>query len=220
MLPFGQLINATITNMTRAAITHLLTEFGPVTAFFIAAQFTSFFTATAILLGSTIITLGLSWCYERRVALMPLIASLFVIIPGYMTFQFKNEGFLIFGDSLFYFLMAAAVGSGLLINKLILKSIFEATFAMSDIGWKILSIRWVLILTLAGIGNELVRIYFTPEIWVNYKLVKIILLVLFGVWQFYLARQHRLPGISNAWGLRLKRFSNIHYSDQVSETTL
>ena len=204
--------------MTKAAAIHLLTEFSPVLAFFIVGQFYSFYIATTVLLTFTFAALAIGWIYERRVALMPIIASLFVIIPGYMTLHFQEPGILIFGDSLFYFLMAAAVGGGLLVNHYFLKVIFEATFAMADEGWKILSQRWTIAFLLAGVGNEIVRIYLTPEIWVDYKFVKVIIVALFGIWQFRLSRRYRIPGISNDWGLRLKRFSHIHYSDNVTET--
>ena len=206
--------------MTKAAAIHLLTEFSPVLAFFVVGQFYSFYTATAVLLAFTVISLLIGWVYEKRIALMPIIASAFVIIPGYMTLQFANEDFLIFGDSLFYFLMGGVVGGGLLINQYVLKSIFEATFAMADEGWRILSYRWTIAFILAGIGNEVVRIYFSPEVWVDYKFVKVIIVALFGIWQFRLSRRYRLPGISNDWGLRLKRFSHVHYSRNVTETTL
>ena len=205
--------------MTRAAAIHLLTEFSPVLAFFAVGQFYDFYTATAVLLVFTVAALLVGWIYEKRIALMPIIASMFVIIPGYMTLQFANEGFLIFGDSLFYFLMGAVVGGGLLVNQYALKAIFEATFAMADEGWRKLSVRWTIAFLLAGIGNEIVRIYFSPEVWVDYKFVKVILIALFGVWQFRLSRRYRLPGVSNDWGLRLKRFNHIHYSDKVTETT-
>ena len=204
--------------MTKAAAIHLLTEFSPVLAFFIVGQFYSFYIATAVLLTFTVVALAIGWIYEKRIALMPIIASLFVIIPGYMTLQFQSPGILIFGDSLFYFLMAAAVGGGLLVNRLFLKAIFEATFAMADEGWRILSLRWTVAFLLAGIGNEIVRIYLTPEIWVDYKFVKVIIVALFGIWQFRLSRRYRIPGVSNEWGLRLKRFSHVHYSANVTET--
>jgi len=119
-----------------------------------------------------------------------------------MTLHFTSEQFLIFGDSLFYFLMAAVVTLGLLANRLVLKAIFEATFAMHDKGWRILSWRWAAIFLLAGVGNELVRIYLTPEIWIDYKFVKVVIIAIFGFWQFNLARRYRIPGISNEWGLR------------------
>lgn len=192
--------------MTKTAALHLFTEFSPVLAFFIAGQFYSFFVATGTLLLFTLLSLALSWWHEGRLALMPIIASVFVIIPGLLTLGYTNEDFLILGDSLFYFLMALLVGGGLLVGKLWLKTIFEATFAMADTGWRILSWRWTAMFIIAGLGNELVRIFLTPEIWVDYKFVKVIIIALFGFWQFRLARRYRIPDISNPWGLRLKRF--------------
>ena len=170
--------------MTRAALLHLLTEFSPVLAFFITGRFYDFYTATTVLLIFTIISLLISWLAERRIALMPLLSGAFVVIPGAITLYFSNPDALIFSDSLFYFLMATVVGVGLYLNRYILKTIFEATFAMQNEGWYILSYRWMILFILAGFGNEIVRIFFPPEIWIDYKFVKLIIITLFGFYQF------------------------------------
>jgi intracellular septation protein len=188
--------------MTHAAVLHLLTEFSPVLAFFVTGRFYDFYTASAVLLIFTSISLVISWIIERRIALMPLIAGTFVIIPGGFTLYFSNPDVLIFGDTLFYFLMASAVGLSMCFNRYILKDIFEATFAIKDAGWYILSYRWMILFILAGSGNEIVRIFFSPEAWVDYKFVKVIVIILFSLYQFKIAKEYRIEGQSNRWGLR------------------
>ena len=189
--------------MTRAAAINLLTEFTPVLAFFVAGQFYSFFVATAILLIFTVAALAVSWLHDRSIAFFPIFSGIFVVVSGLITLYFKEPNALIFADSLYYFVVAGIIGVGMLRDRLFLKWLFERTFAMADAGWRILSWRWLIAFVVAGIGNEIVRIFLTPEVWVDYKFVKVILIAGFGFYQFTLSKRYRIPEISNEWGLRL-----------------
>ena len=195
--------------MTRAAAVNLLSEFAPVLAFFIAGQFYDFFTATAILLGFTVVSLAATWIQDRSIAFFPIFSGVLVIGSGLITLYFKAPDALIFSDTLYYFAIAGVIGVGLPRHKYFLKWIFQRTFAMADIGWEILSYRWMYMFVAAGIGNEIVRIFLTPEVWVDYKFVKVLLLAGFGFYQFTLSRRYRLPDVSNEWGLRIKKDTEV-----------
>lgn len=189
--------------MNPKALLHLLNEFVPIIAFFISAQLFSFYTATTILISSTVIALATGWYFERRIPILPIISGFFVVISGLITIFYKAPDALIFGDSLYYLLMGFTILGGLFFKVNILKWIFEATFAMEDIGWHILARRWVLIFLLAGVANEIARYTLTPEDWVNFKVLKVVTIALFGFYQFTLSRRYRLKDHSNAWGLRI-----------------
>lgn len=188
--------------MNTKALLHLTNEFAPIITFFLAAQIYSFFTATAVLIVSTIIALSVGWYCEKRFPVIPIISAFFVIISGAITLVYRAPDALIFADSLYYFLMGITTLGGLLLGKNILKSIFETTFAMSDKGWRILAHRWIIIFLLAGIINEIARFHLSPEEWVNFKVLKVITIAIFGFYQFTLSRRYRLQELSNAWGLR------------------
>jgi len=188
--------------MNIKALLHLTNEFAPIVAFFIAAQIYSFFTATAVLVFFTVLALTLGWIFEKRFPIIPIISAFFVIISGAITLIYKAPDALIFADSLYYFLMGITTLSGLLLGKNFLKLIFETTFAMSDLGWRILANRWVIIFLAAGMINEIARFQLSPEEWVNFKVLKVITIAIFGFYQFTLSRRYRLPELSNAWGLR------------------
>ena len=193
--------------MTRAAVIHLLTEFAPVLVFFVAGQITSFFTATALLVISTFIALVIGWLYERRIPFLPIVSGIFVIVSGLITLLYSEPDALILADTLYYLLLALVVGAGLPYHRYFLKWLFESTFAMHDTGWRILSLRWFAVFMVAGVVNEAVRLLASPEFWIDYRFVKVILIAVFGFWQFRLSRRYRIPEISNEWGLRLERFS-------------
>ena len=188
--------------MNKKALLHLSNEFAPVFAFFIAAQFCSFYFATAVLIVSTLVALGLGWYFEKRFPVFPIISGFFVVVSGVITIVHHTPNALIFADSLYYFLMGIVIALGLAFQVNILKLIFERTFAMQNIGWLILARRWIIIFLLAGTANEIARHTLTPEVWVNFKVLKVITITIFGFYQFNLSKKYRIPEISNEWGLR------------------
>lgn len=188
--------------MPQKALLNLLNEFTPIFGFFLAVQFFSFYTATSILMALTIITLSIGWYCEKHLPVLPIISGFFVIISGFITIIYHTPDALIFADSLYYFLMGLTIATGLIFKVNILKLILARVFAMQDMGWKILAVRWIVILLLGGIANEIVRQLATPEVWVNFKVIKVTAITLFGLYQFTLSRKYRLPDISNEWGLR------------------
>lgn len=188
--------------MNKKALLHLLNEFFPVLGFFVAVQFFSFYTATSILMTLTVLALSIGWYFERHLPVLPIISGFFVIISGFITIIYKAPDALIFADSLYYFLMGLVIAAGLIFKVNILKLIFARVFAMNDTGWKILAIRWVVIFLLGGIANEVVRQFATPEVWVQFKVLKVLTITIFGFYQFTLSRKYRIPEISTEWGLR------------------
>jgi intracellular septation protein len=188
--------------MNLKALIHLVNEFSPVVAFFIAAQFYTFYTATVVLIISTLAALAMGWYFEKSFPVLPIISGAFVVISGLITISHQDPNALIFADSLYYFLMGLTVAASLMYGKNILKIIFDKTFAMEDKGWSVLAHRWIMIFLLAGIANELARHYFTPEVWVNFKILKVVTITIAGLYQFKLSRKYRIPELSNSWGIR------------------
>ncbi|MEM9336949.1 MAG: septation protein IspZ [Patescibacteria group bacterium] len=193
--------------MTKAAAIHLLTEFAPVLIFFVAGQLLPFETAAILLVITTALAMALSLWYEGRLPFLPLVSGVLIIISGLITYFYQAPDALILGDTLYYLLLALIVGAGLSHRWYFLKWLFQSTFAMKDEGWRILSYRWLLVFIVAAIVNELVRVFATPEVWVDYRFAKVILIAGFGFYQFTLSRRYRLEGESNKWGLRLNKLS-------------
>jgi intracellular septation protein len=150
----------------------------------------------------TVVALLTGWHFERHLPILPIISGVFVIISGIITLVYQAPDALIFADSLYYFLMGLTIAVGLTFKVNILKMIFARVFAMHDIGWKILAMRWVIIFLLGGSANEIVRQLATPEVWVHFKVLKVATIAIFGFYQFTLSKKYRIPELSNEWGLR------------------
>lgn len=189
-------------NASPRTIAAILIEFGPLVLFFVTFEIFNFMTSVAILVGAMIVTLIASIRLYKKVALFPLFASLTVIIFGVLTVVLHNPQYIIFKDTLYFGGFGLIILIPLLFGKLILKSLFNTIFAITDRGWRIVSIRWIIVMLAIAISNEWARVYFTPEQWVTYKFIVLIGLIVFSVWQFFLARRERLPHAS-PWGLRI-----------------
>lgn len=187
---------------SRRASIHLITEFVPVVAFFLAGNFLDLRSATIILIVTTISALivGL-WC-ANRIPVLPVISTIFVLISGGISLREHTAEALIIADSLYYFLLAGVVAGGLSMRRNVLRAVFGHTFAITAEGWNVLAIRWITIFILAGAANEWVRIALTPEAWFDFRFMKVLTITAFGVLQIRIARKYRIPEHSNAWGLR------------------
>jgi intracellular septation protein len=177
---------------------HIGSEFVPVLAFYTTSHFASFTVSAGVLAGSTALATLISLAYERRVPIVSVSSSVFVCGAGLLSYLLAVPDILIIADSIYYFLTAFALWAALQYRRNLLKSIFDGAFALSARGWSILTWQWIIGAVLAGVGNELVRHYATPEFWINYKLVKLLLILLFIGTTIILARSYSEDSISSA----------------------
>ena len=78
-----------------------------------------------------------------------------------------NPDILIIADTLYYGSAALALGGLLLSGYNLMERLFSPTFGMTARGWTILTWRWVTVLALASLLNELVRQFGTPQLWLT-----------------------------------------------------
>lgn len=98
---------------------------------------------------------------------MPVFSGATVFIFGGLTLYLAQPDYLIFADTFYFFALAAIIAFFFRREKHFLQHIFDRTFAMQPTGWRILSQRWFIVLVLAGLGNEFVRLAFEREVWIN-----------------------------------------------------
>jgi len=190
--------------MTLGAFIQVFTEFGPIFAFFLAGQLLPFESAVLVLVCSTALCLALSKWYLGQVPLMPLASGGIVIVTGLLSVYFHMPDAIILADTLYFWTFASLIGVGFFRPRHFLERVFDATFAVKKEGWRILSVRWLWVLVLAGFANEYVRIFMTPEFWIDYKFTKVLIITGFACYQFRLSARYRIETESNIWGLRTK----------------
>ncbi|MEK6889918.1 MAG: septation protein IspZ [Nanoarchaeota archaeon] len=181
----------------------LLIEFGPLLLFIIMSWYFPFMLAVEGLVTSTILSLIASRLIQKRLALFPLIAGLTIIIMGLITIYTENNLFIITRDTLFNGSLALIIFYSLYNNNLILKNLFENTFAINDKGWKIVSINWAFWLLLLATSNQIIGSFYPLDFWIIFKTCSFGFSILFCLFQFVIAHKEKLPE-SNFLGLRKK----------------
>jgi intracellular septation protein len=167
-------------------------EFGPIIVFLIVSTFLSFNNSVLVFVIATIIALFVNYLQNKRLAWFPIIVALTIVVFGLLSYFLDNPFFIIFKDTLYNLLFGLTLFIGLYYKKNFLKPLFETLFSMTDRGWDILAFRWACIFIALAFSNEIARMILTSEQWVIYKGISTLITTAFSLYQFTLAKTHRL----------------------------
>ena len=172
-------------------------DYGPLAVFFITFYTLGIMPATAAIIGATVIALGVSYYFERKLAPMPLISGILITVFGGITLILNDPVYLVLKSSIFYTLAASALGVGLFMDKPFLKFVFGHAFKLPHHAWRVLTWRWIGLFAFLAVGNLLVWQTFGLEVWVNFKVLGIMgIIFLFTMAQmpFIMRHQTEEPG--------------------------
>jgi intracellular septation protein len=171
----------------------LALELGPLGVFFFANARSDIFTATAAFMAAMVVSLAISWWLTRRIAVMPLVTGVVVLVFGTLTLVLHDETFIKMKPTIVNGLFAAVLLGGLLFGKALLGYVFDSAFRLDEEGWRKLTFRWGLFFVLLAIVNEVVWRTQTTDFWVAFKVWGIMPLTLvFSAFQLPLLTRHSL----------------------------
>lgn len=150
-------------------MTKLALELGPLVIFFIVNARADIFAATAWFMGAMIISLAVSWLIFKRVAIMPLVTGVVVMVFGGLTLYLQDDTFIKMKPTIVNSLFAAVLLGGLFFGQSLLKYVFGEVYKLSPKGWWILTLRWGIFFVFLAIVNEVVWRNFTTDQWVSFK---------------------------------------------------
>ena len=75
-------------------------------------------------------------------------------------------------------LFAAILGGGLVLRLGLLQKLFDTVFQLTERGWRLLTVRWMLFFVVLAALNEFVWRTQTTEFWIQFKLFGIMPLTL------------------------------------------
>ena len=169
----------------------LLIEAGPLLAFFLVNAKWGIFTGTAVYMVTAAIAMAASWLLIRRIAIMPIIALVFVLAFGGLTIWLHDDTFIKIKVTLINALFGALLLGGLAFGRTWLKLIMGEAIDMDEDGWRKLTLRWGLFFfALAGL-NEAVWRTVSTDAWVNFKVFGLLpLTFVFAIAQTPLMQRH------------------------------
>ena len=176
-----------------------VTDFGPllVFLFFYYHSGKNLIIAIPPFIVATLIALIVVWLLEKKIPMVPLIGGILISLFGGLTIYFDNPIFIYIKPTIINILF----GLGLLFGKYftnepVLKKIMGKAIPLSDVGWEILSKRWMLFFFALALTNEFIWRTYCPEkeyIWVNFKVWGILpITFIFTAFQISLINKYKI----------------------------
>jgi intracellular septation protein len=169
-------------------------DYGPLAAFFVGYMARDLMTATVALMAATAAALLLSLAVVRQVPKLPLITAALVGVFGGLTLWLDDPAFIKMKPTIVQSLFAVLLLGGLLFGRPLLRPVLGMAmpWPLSDLGWRLLSLRWGLFFAAMAILNEVVWRTQSTDLWVNFKVFGILALtILFALVQAPLLHRHR-----------------------------
>jgi intracellular septation protein len=183
---------------------NLLCEFGPIAAFLTSYEIYGFGTATLAMIVATIISFVILFTVEKHPPYFALVNTLSVLLFGGISVFVSIPDIFILRDTAFDIVLGVFFLASLRYQnrRTGLEFFFSNVFAITKKGWREFTFRWGIFYIVLAFTNETIRIFATPDMWVEAKVWMIIGTVVFGFYQLRLTARERLPE-ANAFGLKI-----------------
>jgi len=171
----------------------LLIDIGPLAIFFIFYNRSGLQASILPFMLATVIAVLISYILEKKIPIMPTVGAAIVLLFGGLTIYFDNEVFFKMKPTIINLLFAIILYGGILINKPLLKYLLGAALKLEEIGWKILTQRWIGFFVALAILNEFVWRTQSTDVWVNFKVFGILpITFIFTMTQFPLIKKYQI----------------------------
>lgn len=110
----------------------LALELGPLVVFFFSNARFGIFAATGIFMVVTLVALSVSWWLTRRLAIMPVITGIVILIFGGLTILLQDEIFIQMKPTIVNTLFGTTLLVGLWFGRALLGYVFDSVFRLDD----------------------------------------------------------------------------------------
>jgi intracellular septation protein len=172
----------------------LVLDLGPLVLFFVTYKYYELFTATGVLMAATVVALAVSYTLTRHLAVMPVVTAVVVLIFGGLSLAFHNESFIKLKPTIIYLLFAGTLTWGYVAGKPLLAMVFDSAFHLTDLGWRKLTLRWIVFFAFLAVLNEIIWRTQSTDFWVSAKVYGFTTLTFaFAMLQLPLLMKHASP---------------------------
>lgn len=171
----------------------LALEMGPLVVFFFVNARWGIFWATGIFMVAVTIALAASWVLTRKLAVMPVVTLVVVLVFGGLTLLLQDELFIKMKPTIVNSLFGAVLLGGLAFGRPLLGYVLDTVFQLDAEGWRKLTLRWGVFFFFLALINEVVWRSFSTDFWVSFKVFGIMpITIAFALSQVPLIQRHQL----------------------------
>lgn len=176
----------------------LALDLGPLLLFFFVNSRWGIFAATGAFMAATVASIAITYAMVRRIATMPLVSAVVVMVFGGLTLYLNDEIFIKLKPTIIYSIFAAILLAGLWMGRSLLALVFDSLFNLDAEGWRKLTWRWAVFFVLMAVTNEIVWRSFSTDTWVAVKTFGFVpVTILFAIAQAPLIARHAIPEKQN-----------------------
>ena len=169
----------------------LVLELGPLGVFFFVNAKFDIYNATGYFMAAVLVSLAVTYYLTRKLAIMPLITGIVVVVFGGLTLFLHDETFIKLKPTIVNVLFGGILLGGLVFGKSLLGYVFDSVFDLTEEGWKTLTLRWGLFFLFLAVLNEIVWRSFSTDDWVTFKVFGIMpITIVFTLFQLPLIQRH------------------------------
>ncbi|MEO8811513.1 MAG: septation protein IspZ [Caulobacteraceae bacterium] len=139
--------------------------------------------ATWFVVGGAALALALSLAVERRIAPLPAVTGALALVFGGISLALHRADILQMKMTIVDGLLGGVLFGGLALGKNPLKALLGGAFTLPDKAWAVLAIRYGIFWWACAIANEIVRRTQTAETWAVFRVVVLVVAVLFALAQ-------------------------------------
>ncbi|MFM2075642.1 MAG: hypothetical protein RJB34_1947 [Pseudomonadota bacterium] len=167
-----------------------LIDFFPIVLFVVAYKLEGIYTATAVLMGATVVQTAWLYLRERQLQTLQKVTFVLVLVFGALTLYLQDERFIKWKPTVLYAGMALALALALWVwKKNVLHLLLGTQLKMNDTVWARLALAWIGYFVFMSAINGYVAFYYSTEDWVNFKIWGYVFPVVFILGQgLYIAR--------------------------------
>lgn len=147
----------------------LVLEMAPLLIFFAVFKFYDLMAATIALMIATTISIIIFWFIFKKVATMPLVTAVLVLIFGGLTLYFDDTFFIKIKPTIIYLLFASGLLGALAFKRPLMKTVLGEAVNLTEKGWFKMSLHWGLFFLFLAMLNEYVWRNFDEGTWVQFK---------------------------------------------------
>jgi intracellular septation protein len=153
----------------RPQLIKMALELGPLVVFFIVNSRADIFVGTAWFMVAMVVSLALSWLLLKKIALMPLVTGVVVLVFGGLTLWLHDDTFIKMKPTIVDSLFGIVLLGGLVFRTSLLKYVFGDVYKLRPEGWTVLTLRWGLFFFFLAALNEVVWRTQSTDFWVAFK---------------------------------------------------
>ena len=191
VLEMGPLALFFVANARPKLFEPLVARFAP--ASLLAGDNAGLFTATLVLMVAVVAALIASFALTRRIPIVPLMTAVLVVAFGALTLYLHDATFIKMKPTILYVCFSAALFGGLAFDRPVLPVLFDNAMALTERGWRVLTLRWAAFFLVLAALNEIVWRTQSTDVWVAFKFPGLFIIVfLFTIAQLPFIMRNKL----------------------------